>query len=190
VIDFIRDLGDGPSEKRTCNRCYERRKNKKKNQDLNPISTKKAKLSKIGLSTRTASSILSTNFEDNNLEVSEPFFVQEISEENIINISQIHKMIMINNSNNEECSSTTNPKNVSVMVEHNVIEERRKNLSKYKKLMETALTLYKREIDNHNFVNAFDNLMKPLVKEISECQGALQAHSQQKTWQKSGKLAF
>ncbi|CAG8846808.1 31245_t:CDS:1, partial [Gigaspora margarita] len=94
VIDFIRDLGDGPSEKETCNRCYERRKNKKKKQDLNPISTKKAKLLKIGLSTRTASSILSTNFEDSNLEVSEPFSVQEISEENIINISQM------NNENN------------------------------------------------------------------------------------------
>ncbi|CAG8840215.1 1031_t:CDS:2, partial [Gigaspora margarita] len=101
-----------------------------------------------------------------------------------------HEMIMINNSNNEECSSTTHSKNVSVMVEHNVIEERRENLSKYKKLMEMPLTLYEREIDNHNFVNAFNNLMKPLVKEISECQDSLQAHRQQKTWQKSGKLAF
>ncbi|CAG8464692.1 4673_t:CDS:2 [Racocetra fulgida] len=63
-------------------------------QNLNPISAKKTKLLKTGLSTRTASSISSTNFEDNNLEVSEPFFVQEISEEDIINIFQM------NNENN------------------------------------------------------------------------------------------
>ncbi|CAG8510276.1 20962_t:CDS:1, partial [Dentiscutata erythropus] len=56
--------------------------------------------------------------------------------------------------------------------------------------MERALTLYEREIDNHNFINAFDNLIKLLVKEISECQDLLQANRQQKTWQKSGKLAF
>ncbi|CAG8451172.1 14409_t:CDS:2 [Cetraspora pellucida] len=74
-----------------------------------------------------------------------------------------YKMTAINNSTNEECHNIIHLKNVSVTVEHNVIEERQKNLSKYK---------------------------KPLVKEIDECQNILQAHSQQRTWKKNGKLAF
>ncbi|CAG8500575.1 2192_t:CDS:2 [Cetraspora pellucida] len=101
-----------------------------------------------------------------------------------------YKMTAINNSNNEECPSIIYLKNVSVTVEHNVIEERRENLSKYKKVIDMMLALNEREIDNKNFIDAFDNLMKPLVKEIDECQNTLQVHSQQRTWKKNGKLAF
>ncbi|CAG8700281.1 12465_t:CDS:2, partial [Cetraspora pellucida] len=63
-------------------------------------------------------------------------------------------------------------------------------LSKYKKVMDMTLVLYEREIDNNNFTDAFDKLMRPLAKEINECQEALQNCNQQRTWRSHGKLAF
>jgi hypothetical protein len=57
--------------------------------------------------------------------------------------------------------------------------------------LDTALTLYEREIDNDKFVQNFDVLMKPIVTAVDECEVALKAHEQQTTWgSKKGKLAF
>ncbi|CAG8662498.1 11380_t:CDS:2, partial [Racocetra fulgida] len=47
---------------------------------------------------------------------------------------------------------------------------------------DTALELYKQEMNNDNFVNNFDTLMAPLLKEIKECKKVLKAHKQQATW--------
>ncbi|CAG8500564.1 2191_t:CDS:2 [Cetraspora pellucida] len=73
ITDFIRKN----EEYDTCNRCSERHKNNKQKINLNPISVKKAKLLKTSFSTEATSNILSTNFDDNNLEDSEPFWVEE-----------------------------------------------------------------------------------------------------------------
>ncbi|CAG8601424.1 13678_t:CDS:2, partial [Cetraspora pellucida] len=40
-----------------------------------------------------------------------------------------------------------------------------------------TLELYKREIDNDNFVKNFDKLVGPFVKAIGECEKALQSHT-------------
>ncbi|CAG8728927.1 8993_t:CDS:2, partial [Cetraspora pellucida] len=37
------------------------------------------------------------------------------------------------------------------------------------------------EMDNNNFIKTFDALMVPLLKEIEECEAALQAYKQQAT---------
>ncbi|CAG8830243.1 191_t:CDS:2, partial [Cetraspora pellucida] len=46
------------------------------------------------------------------------------------------------------------------------------------------------EMDNDNFIKNFDALMVPLLKEIEECEAALQAHKQQAIWKSKGKLAI
>jgi len=80
--------------------------------------------------------------------------------------------------------------NASVTARHEELERRREKLAQYRKLMDSALTLYEREIGNDKFVENFDGLMKPMVKAVGECEMALQAHKQQRTWTKDEKLAF
>ncbi|CAG8603886.1 5902_t:CDS:2, partial [Racocetra persica] len=76
-----------------------------------------------------------------------------------------------------------------LITNHNLMEERREKYTYYKKKFNIALELYNKEMDNNNFVNKFDELMKPLLKEIEECEKTLKAHKQQSTWQSKGKLA-
>jgi hypothetical protein len=92
----------------------------------------------------------------------------------------------------EEGSSSSNVlENVSITARHEELERRQQKLAEYKKIIDTALTLYEREIDNDKFVESFDVLMKPIVKAVGECETALQARKQQGTWgSKKGKLAF
>jgi len=92
----------------------------------------------------------------------------------------------------EESSSSTDHQDV-IMIE--AIEDT--SASKYEYLVDlrekfnSALQLYEQEIDNDNFVRNFEALMKPIIKEIDECEEVLQARNQQGTWQrKNGKLAF
>jgi len=73
----------------------------------------------------------------------------------------------------------------------NILVNRREYLAKLKTKFDSALKLYEREIDNDNFVSNFEDLMKPVIKEIDECERALHTHNQQSTWQrKNRKLAF
>ncbi|CAG8582164.1 18383_t:CDS:2 [Racocetra fulgida] len=51
----------------------------------------------------------------------------------------------------------------------------------YKKKFDTALELYKQEMDNDNFVNNFGAMMASLLKEIEEYEKVLKAHKQQAT---------
>ena len=69
----------------------------------------------------------------------------------------------------------------------NILADRREYLAKLKTKFDSALKLYEREIDNDNFVSNFEDLMKPVIKEIDKCEKALQTHSQQRTWQRKGK---
>ncbi|CAG8628782.1 14684_t:CDS:1, partial [Racocetra fulgida] len=66
ISEFIRcDKSGSEYEHSTCNKCSERRKNKKKDVNLSPISVKKAKLLKTGLSTDVSEHILSNVNDDN-----------------------------------------------------------------------------------------------------------------------------
>ncbi|CAG8811005.1 21989_t:CDS:1, partial [Dentiscutata erythropus] len=73
---------------------------------------------------------------------------------------------------------------------YDVMKYRREKYAIYKKKFNTALELYEREINNDNFVNNFDKLMMPILKEIDDCESVLQSHKQQATWKTQGKLAF
>ncbi|CAG8499294.1 6034_t:CDS:2 [Racocetra fulgida] len=68
-----------------------------------------------------------------------------------------------------------------LITNHNIMEERREKYAYYKKKFNSALELYKQEIDNDNFMNNFDALMAPLLKEIEEYETVLQAYKQQAT---------
>ena len=71
------------------------------------------------------------------------------------------------------------------------MEERQEKYSQYEKKFEKALELYKREMDNDNFVKNFDTLLRPFIKAINECEDALQTRNQQGTQKSSNeKLAF
>ncbi|CAG8500009.1 4064_t:CDS:2, partial [Racocetra fulgida] len=64
---------------------------------------------------------------------------------------------------------------------------REEKYSQYIKKFKKALELYKREIDNDNFVKNFDKLVCLFVKAIDECEEALQSHTQQGTQRLSNK---
>lgn len=93
----------------------------------------------------------------------------------------------------EISTSSTNCQDIIMTTEptENIFADRREYLAKLKTKFNSALKLYEQEIDNDNFVRNFEALMEPVIKEIDECEKALQARNQQNTWQrKSGKLAF
>jgi glutamine synthetase type III len=90
-------------------------------------------------------------------------------------------------------TTTTNIQDVIMITEatENILANRHEYLAKLKTKFDSALKLYEREIDNDNFVSNFEDLMKPIIKEIDGCEKALHSHNQQSTWQqRSGKLAF
>ncbi|CAG8801985.1 6646_t:CDS:2, partial [Racocetra fulgida] len=60
-----------------------------------------------------------------------------------------------------------------------LIKKRREKYDDYKKKFDTALSLYDREINNYNFINSFDTLVKPFLNEIGKCEEALQIRHQQ-----------
>ncbi|CAG8604793.1 15169_t:CDS:2 [Cetraspora pellucida] len=76
-----------------------------------------------------------------------------------------------------------------LIVNHNIMEERKEKYVRYKKKFDIALELYQREMNNDNFVNNFDVLITPLLREIEECETVLKAHKQQATWKSKRKLA-
>jgi hypothetical protein len=91
----------------------------------------------------------------------------------------------------EESSASTNQQDIQMPTRIDVLAERRERLAVYKRKLDLALTLYEREIDNDGFVRNFEDLMRPILKAVNECEEALQARRQQHTWlQKIGKLAF
>ncbi|CAG8811204.1 19747_t:CDS:1, partial [Racocetra persica] len=92
--------------------------------------------------------------------------------------------------NSVEADSSLSVLQDELVVNHNIMEKRREKYTYYKKKFNAALELYQQEMDNDNFVKNFDALMVPLLKEIEECEAALQAHKQQATWKSKGKLAI
>ncbi|CAG8478497.1 27991_t:CDS:10 [Gigaspora margarita] len=76
------------------------------------------------------------------------------------------------------CSNCS--QNISIM------KERQEKYTYYTKKFEKALELYKREMDNDNFVKNFDTLVRPFVKSVEECEEALRAHKQQEKCSKPG----
>ncbi|CAG8769504.1 19060_t:CDS:2, partial [Dentiscutata erythropus] len=90
-----------------------------------------------------------------------------------------------------EGSRSSNLQNTSIITHESKMEERKEKYTYYAKKFEKVLELYKREIDNDNFVKNFDTLVGPFVKAVGECEEALQARNQQGT-QRLGnkKLAF
>ena len=71
------------------------------------------------------------------------------------------------------------------------MEKRWESVGEYEKKFKSAVALLKREVDNDNFVKTFDTLARPLITAIDECEAALRARNQQRTWRsKNGKLAF
>ncbi|CAG8551838.1 19422_t:CDS:2, partial [Racocetra fulgida] len=78
-------------------------------------------------------------------------------------------------------SNSSNLQNISVITQENQIEKRQEQYIYYAKKFEKALELYKREIDNDNFVKNFDTLVRPFVKAVGECEEVLQARNQQGT---------
>ncbi|CAG8491896.1 12118_t:CDS:1 [Cetraspora pellucida] len=80
---------------------------------------------------------------------------------------------------------------VSRTVFEKKIKEREEIYTQYAKRFEKVLELYKKEMDNDNFIKNFDTLVGPFMKAIGECEEALQARKQQGTQRSSNKkLAF
>jgi hypothetical protein len=90
-----------------------------------------------------------------------------------------------------ESHYSENSRDISTIVFEKKMEERQEKYSQYEKKFEKALELYKREMDNDNFVKNFDILLRPFIKAVNECEDALQARKQQGTQKSSNeKLAF
>jgi hypothetical protein len=88
-------------------------------------------------------------------------------------------------------SSTTNQQETLERARLDTLTERRQQLAVYRRLFDSALTLYEREINNDNFVRNYEALMRPIIKAVNECEEALRARNQQGTWgPKRGWLAF
>ncbi|CAG8707269.1 1565_t:CDS:1, partial [Racocetra fulgida] len=64
---------------------------------------------------------------------------------------------------------------------YDIMKYGREKYAIYKKKFDTALELYEREINNDNFVNNFDKLITPILKEFDDCESVLQSHKQQAT---------
>ncbi|CAG8641639.1 6540_t:CDS:2, partial [Cetraspora pellucida] len=84
-----------------------------------------------------------------------------------------------------------NSQDISMIVFEKKIEERQEKYSQYEKKFKKALELYKREMNNDNFVKNFDTLLRPFIKAVNGCEDALQTYKQQNTQKSSNeKLAF
>ena len=80
-------------------------------------------------------------------------------------------------------SSTTNRQETLEHARLDTLTERRQQVAVYRRLFDSALMLYEREINNDNFVRNYEALMRPIIKAVNECEEALQAHNQQGTWE-------
>jgi hypothetical protein len=90
----------------------------------------------------------------------------------------------------EEGSAGSSPQQHAVAAREKM-EARCEELSEWRRVMERGFELCEKELDNDKFVESFRDLMKPITKAVKECDEALQAQTQQKTWgSKGGKLAF
>ncbi|CAG8759104.1 36464_t:CDS:1, partial [Racocetra persica] len=76
----------------------------------------------------------------------------------------------------ELSSNSSNLQNIELIEKNNANDEIEIKLAHYKKIFDFALMLYNRERDNAHFVKNFDNLLKPVVKAIEECEKRLNAH--------------
>ncbi|CAG8640622.1 8789_t:CDS:2, partial [Cetraspora pellucida] len=80
----------------------------------------------------------------------------------------------------------------NTLVEENfdIMKERQEKYARYKEKFEAALELYKQEMNNDKFVDSFDALVMPFLKEIDLCETALQSRNQQATSKSKRKLTF
>lgn len=90
----------------------------------------------------------------------------------------------------EEESTGLGPRQQAISTDEE-IDARREKLAQWKRVMERGFELCERELENDKFFENFSTLMKPITKAVGECDEALHAQMQQKTWgSKGGKLAF
>ncbi|CAG8751608.1 1023_t:CDS:1, partial [Racocetra fulgida] len=80
----------------------------------------------------------------------------------------------------ELSSNSSNLQNIELIERNIANDEIEIKLAHYKKIFDFALMLYNREKNNAHFVKNFDNLLKPVVKAIEECEKRLNTHTQQR----------
>ncbi|CAG8455957.1 1214_t:CDS:2 [Gigaspora rosea] len=177
---FCRSCGDNPLyEHKTCNSCSKR--HGKRNQNVNLQNTTDTDLNVVVPTTSVSTS--RTNNASDFLQI------HNIIENYDLEPTSENSFFFNNDVANGSRSGYL--QNISIIAQENKIEERQENYTYYVKKFEKALELYKREIDNDNFIKNFNTLIRPFVKAVDECEEALQAHKQQGTQKSSNKkLAF
>ncbi|CAG8806551.1 9744_t:CDS:1, partial [Racocetra fulgida] len=82
-----------------------------------------------------------------------------------------------------------NPSDIELVRQrYNLIQEKKKYIESVKEIFEYGIILYEKELENDHFTNRFEQLMKPIIRKISTCQAAQNAHQQQSTWKAPKKL--
>ncbi|CAG8730154.1 220_t:CDS:1, partial [Cetraspora pellucida] len=71
---------------------------------------------------------------------------------------------------------------LSLDAHNKLIESRKDELAKDKKMFELLLNIVSSNIQNDSFYNVYRKLKQPLITETRACQEALIARMQQKTW--------